>query len=66
MELGITALLARLDPFKILLMKGKQEQTDYELGRPHVSAIRWQGDVVDAAVPNLWAESALRNPTSAR
>lgn len=65
LELSTTALLARLDPFKILLMKGKQEQSDYELGKPHSSAIRWQGDVVDEAVNDIWAEKPLKNPTRA-
>lgn len=65
LELSVTALLARVDPFKVLLMKGKQERTDYELGKPHSSAIRWQGDVVDKAVSNLWDDKALNNPTRA-
>jgi hypothetical protein len=46
-------------------MKRKQEQADYELGKPHSSAIRWQGDVVDKAVSNLWDNKALSNPTRA-
>ena len=65
LELSATALLARVDPFKVLLVKGKQENTDYELGKPHSSAIRWQGDVVDKAVSNLWDDKALGNPTRA-
>jgi hypothetical protein len=65
LELSVTALLARLDPFKILLMKGKQEQSDYELGKPHSSAIRWQGDVVDKAVTNIWDDKSLKDPTRA-
>lgn len=65
LELSMTALIARMDPFKILLMKGKQEQPDYDLGKPHSSAIRWQGDVVDKAVPNLWADNSLKDPTRA-
>lgn len=65
LELSVTALLARVDPFKILLMKGKQEKTDYDLGKPHSSAIRWQGDVVDKAVSNLWDDKSLKDPTRA-
>ncbi|KQA95826.1 hypothetical protein CGT92_18145 [Vibrio metoecus] len=65
LELSMTALIARIDPFKILLMKGKQVQPDYDLGKPHSSAIRWQGDVVDDAVPNLWADKSLKDPTRA-
>ena len=65
LELSMTALLARLDPFRILVMKGKQVQPRSELDKPHVSAIRWQGDVVGEAVPNLWTEKALKNPSRA-
>ena len=65
LELSMTALLARLDPFRILVMKGKQVQPGYELKKPHVSAIRWQGDVVDVSVTDLWAEKALKNPSRA-
>tara|TARA_B100000700_G_scaffold105725_1_gene119417 strand:+ start:265 stop:1020 length:756 start_codon:yes stop_codon:yes gene_type:complete len=63
LELSMTAIIARMDPFKILLMKGKQEQPGYDLGKPHSSAIRWQGDVVDKNVADLWADSSLKNPT---
>ncbi|QCF36978.1 hypothetical protein [Salinivibrio sp. YCSC6] len=65
LELSMTALIARVDPFKILLMKGKQEQPDYDLGKPHSSAIRWQGDVVDKAVSNIWNDKSLKDPTRA-
>lgn len=65
LELSMTALIARIDPFKILLMKGKQEQPDYDLGMPHSSAIRWQGDVLDKAVSNLWDDKSLKDPTRA-
>lgn len=65
LELSMTALIARIDPFKILLMKGKQEQADYDLGKPHSSSIRWQGDIVDTAVKNLWDDKSLKDPTRA-
>jgi hypothetical protein len=65
LELSMTALIARIDPFKILLMKGKQEQADYDLGKPHSSSIRWQGDIVDKAVNNLWDDKSLKDPTRA-
>ncbi|WP_078082937.1 hypothetical protein [Microbulbifer mangrovi] len=65
LELSATALIARLDPFKIILIKGKQETSEYDLGKPHSTAIRWQGDIVDVAVPDLWAEKSLKNPTRA-
>lgn len=65
LELSMTALIARIDPFKILLMKSKQEQADYDLGKPHSSSIRWQGDIVDKAVNNLWDDKSLKDPTRA-
>lgn len=65
LELSMTALIGRLDPFKTLLMKKKQEQHDYDLGKPHSSSIRWQGDIVDKAITNLWDEKALKDPTRA-
>lgn len=65
LELSMTALVGRLDPFKTLLMKKKQEQPDYDLGKPHSSSIRWQGDIVDKAVPNLWEDKSLKDPTRA-
>ncbi|MCP4695504.1 MAG: hypothetical protein GY862_01460 [Gammaproteobacteria bacterium] len=65
LELSMTALLARLDPFRILVVKGKQIQPGYELNKPHVSAIRWQGDVIDKAVADLWTDKALQNPSRA-
>lgn len=65
LELSVTALVARLDPFKVLLMKRKQEQHDYELGKPHSSALRWQGDVTDKAVNKMWEDKELKEPTRA-
>lgn len=65
LELSMTALLARLDPFRILVIKGSQAQPKYELNRPSTSAIRWQGDVVDKAVNDLWGDKSLKNPSRA-
>ncbi|MDH1070857.1 hypothetical protein N5B96_15520, partial [Acinetobacter johnsonii] len=65
LELSMTALIARIDPFKILLMKRKQEQSDYDLGKPHSSAIRWQGDVTDKSISNLWEDKSLKDPSRA-
>ena len=65
LELSMTALLARLDPFRILVIKGRQAQPGYELNRPNTSAIRWQGDVVDKAVNDLWGDKSLKDPSRA-
>lgn len=65
LELGCTALIARLDPFRVLLLREKQKQPDYEIDRPHKSSIRWQGDVLAEKINNLWEDKSLQNPTRA-
>ena len=65
LELSMTAFLARLDPFRILVIKGRQSQPGYELSRPNISAIRWQGDVIDKSVSDLWGEKSLKDPSRA-
>ncbi|MBB1521192.1 hypothetical protein [Aquipseudomonas guryensis] len=65
LELGCTALIARLDPFRVLVIREKQRQPDYELGKINKSSIRWQGDVLADKVGNLWEDKSLQNPTRA-
>lgn len=66
LELGCTAIIARLDPFRILLLQEKQKQPSFVLDRPHKSSIRWQGDVMsEGRVSDLWDDKALQNPTRA-
>lgn len=56
LENVMTALIGRLDPFRLLFTKKVQQHESYELGRPSNAAIRWSGDVIDKKkVPdNLW------------
>jgi hypothetical protein len=66
LELGCTALIARLDPFRVLLLRECQNQPNYLMDKPHKSSIRWQGDVfADKEVTDLWADKSLQNPTRA-
>jgi hypothetical protein len=65
LELGCTALIARLDPFRVLLLREYQKQPNYEIDKPHKSSIRWQGDILAEKVDNLWADKSLQNPTRA-
>lgn len=65
MELATTAMLAKLDPLRILITKGRQTLTDYELERPQKASLKWQGDVMGDKVPNLWDDKSLSNPTRA-
>ncbi len=65
LELSATAFIARLDPFRILILREKQTQPSYELGKPHSSSIHWQGDVLSKRVDKLWADESLKAPTRA-
>lgn len=65
LELGSTALIARIDPFRVLILREAQKQSNYNLGTPHSASIRWQGDVLAENVDQLWADKSLKNPTRA-
>lgn len=64
-ELATTAMLAKLDPLKILIVKGKQSQPNYELEKPQKASLKWQGDIMADAVNDLWADKSLSSPTRA-
>lgn len=65
LEVGTTALISRLDPFRAMIVKEKQKQPDYQIDISHKSSIRWQGDVLDKAVTPLWDDKNLQSPTRA-
>lgn len=65
LEIGCTSIIARLDPFRILLLRERQKQPSFSIDKPHKSSIRWQGDVMSEKVGNLWDERSLQNPTRA-
>lgn len=65
LELGCTALIARLDPFRVLLLREYQKQPDYKIDKPNKSSIRWQGDVLAEKVTNIWSDKSMQNPTRA-
>ncbi|MFM9265445.1 hypothetical protein [Tychonema sp. BBK16] len=65
LELGCTALIARLDPFRVLLLREHQKQPNYQIDKSNKSSIRWQGDVFADKVTDLWADKSLQNPTRA-
>lgn len=54
LEVGVTALIGRLDPTRLLIVKRTQQHGDYSTEKAWNSAIRWQGDVVDSKVDKLW------------
>jgi hypothetical protein len=65
LELGCTALIARLDPFRVLLLREYQKQPTYQIDKPNKSSIRWQGDILSDRVTDLWSDKSMQNPTRA-
>lgn len=65
LELGCTAIIARLDPFRVLVLRKYQQQPTYQIDKPNKSSIRWQGDVFAAAGKDIWSDTSLQNPTRA-
>lgn len=59
LEVAVTALIGRMDPTRLLVVKRTQEHGSYDTGQAWNSAIRWQGDVVDEKVPELWIPKRL-------
>lgn len=58
LELSATALIGRLDPIRILVVRQIQAQPDYDTSIPWKASIRWQGDVLAAKkVQNLWGDA---------
>jgi hypothetical protein len=57
LETACTALLARMDPFRILAAKRHQESSYYEYESRSKSGIQWSGDIVSPERPNsqMWA-----------
>lgn len=65
LELGCTAIIARLDPFRLIVLRERQKQPDFVIDKPNKSSIRWQGDVLAEKVKDLWDDKSLQNPTRA-
>lgn len=54
LELAVTALIGRLDPLRLFVVKRIQEQPSYDTRVAWKASIRWQGDVVSERVKQLW------------
>src|SRR2546427_9259290 len=48
LELTVTALLGRLDPFRLLVVREMQLQSDSDPGVRWSAAVQWAGDVIAA------------------
>jgi hypothetical protein len=56
LEQTVTALIARFDPFRVLVIREMQRSPDYQAGVRLRSAIQWRGDVIsEGKVANLWS-----------
>ncbi len=56
MEAACTALVARIDPFRILITYKVQSSSEYDITKRSNAAIQWAGDIIASNKPktNLW------------
>lgn len=65
LELGTTALLGRLDPMRLLVVRQIQTQPSYNPALRWKASIQWQGDVVSMEKSkDLWTEKLDYEKTS--
>ncbi|HEX5411333.1 MAG TPA: hypothetical protein VFZ27_05680 [Terriglobia bacterium] len=59
LEVGFSMLLARLDPFRVLVLRQVQQSPDYEVERRNSCALQWKGDFLpdEKVDENLWRPS---------
>jgi len=55
LEVSCAALIARLDPFRVLSLAQIQSQASYDPGRRIAASLQWQGDVVADAKQDVWS-----------
>lgn len=57
LESAFTALIARVDPLRILFLHAHQSSREYEVSSRNKSAVQWTGDVIpkDKNQEKLWA-----------
>lgn len=57
LELSLTIILGRIDPFRLLIVRENQAQDGYDWSRRNQSAIQWTGDLIpdgSKKASNLW------------
>ena len=57
METGCSAIVGRLDPFRILYLSQFQARSGYDPTKKARSAFAWQGDVLSLEKEDLWSSS---------
>ncbi len=66
LELGCTAIIARIDPFRVLILREVQMQPSYQIGEQNKVSVQWQGDVLGQKVTDgLWTEKNVLKATRA-
>ena len=46
LEITTTAVVGRLDPFRLLVLAEVQKSSSHDIGKPNTTSIRWQGDIL--------------------
>lgn len=56
LESSMTALLGRIDPFRLIMVYKVQSDPTYDLGKKAQSAVEWSGDIIAKNAPtrDLW------------
>lgn len=57
LEVACTAIVGRLDPFRLLTIRRMQLSNGYDRTMPWKCAIRWQGDVIATKQKEMWLPS---------
>jgi hypothetical protein len=64
LELSLTAVLARIDPIRVIAARKNQKDTSFEVGRQNPSSVAWTDDIFPSTKtpPNSnWASQTLKN-----
>lgn len=55
LESSLTAILGRIDPFRLITVYKVQSDASYDLGKRAQTAIEWSGDIIaKSAATNMW------------
>ena len=55
LESSLTAILGRIDPFRLITIYKVQSDNSYDLGKRAQTAIEWSGDIIAKSAPtNIW------------
>lgn len=55
LESSLTAILGRMDPFRLITIYKVQSDTSYDLGKRAQIAVEWSGDIIAKSAPtNMW------------